>query len=77
MTVKTLSQCIEETGSKADTLLADLVFMVGKKSVAEDPEFLLALECALLAAAKSAGAMNAEAELVKLNGSRPRETVRL
>jgi hypothetical protein len=73
--VTTLSKKIEETERRAQALLADLIPLVGRREVAEDPEFITALEEALHAAEKKVHQAKTRIRTRNENGSRPRETL--
>ncbi|MGH9389272.1 MAG: hypothetical protein ACRD1Z_06620 [Vicinamibacteria bacterium] len=70
----TLSKRIEETERRSQALLADLIPLVSNREVAEDPEFIAALEKALDQAERSASRAKTELRMKEVQEPRPRET---
>lgn len=70
----TLSKRIEETERRAQALLADLIPLVSRRDVAEDPEFIAALEKALDQAERKVNKAKTEFRMREAQEQRPKET---
>ena len=70
----TISKKIEETERRCQKLLADLIPLVSRPEVAEDPEFIAALENALDHAERKADRAKTELRLRDVPEPRPKET---